>query len=196
MRHHGLAGATRGRKVFTTKPDSAHVRAPDLVKRDFTATGPNKLWVTDFTYVPTWAGMVYVAFVIDVYSRMIVGWHLATTMRTDLVMTALEQAIWRRDTLLDGLISLHTPMPDRNTRPFATPIASSTSAPGPPSGRSAIPMTVSIRVLVVVRWKDCQRRCSCRSDSSYDRPWCPCFDMSTVQGQRCLTSPAEREVTL
>lgn len=105
MRQAGLRGATRGRKVFTTRPDAEHLRAPDLVKRDFTATGPNRLWVTDFTYVPTWAGMTYVAFVIDVYSRMIVGWHLSTTMRTDLVMVALEQAIWRRNTLLDGLIA-------------------------------------------------------------------------------------------
>ena len=63
------------------------------------------MWVSDFTYCSTWTGVAYVAFVIDVYSRMIVGWHLDTTMRTDLVMTALEQAIWRRDTLLDGLIA-------------------------------------------------------------------------------------------
>jgi putative transposase len=105
MHELGIRGATRGRKVHTTRPDSDHVRAPDLVKRDFTAPAPNRLWVMDFTYVPTWAGMVYVAFVIDVYSRMIVGWNLATTMRTDLVMTALEQAVWRRDTLLDELIT-------------------------------------------------------------------------------------------
>ena len=105
MRELGIRGATRGRKVFTTRPDAEHVRAPDLVKRDFTAPAPNRLWVMDFTYVPTWAGMVYVAFVIDVYSRMIVGWNLATTMRTDLVMTALEHAVWRRDTLLDELIT-------------------------------------------------------------------------------------------
>ena len=65
----------------TTRADSDHVRAPDLVKRDFTAPAPNRLWVMDFTYVPTWAGMVYVAFVIDAYSRMIVGWNPATTMR-------------------------------------------------------------------------------------------------------------------
>ena len=105
MRELGIRGAVRGRKVFTTKSDKDHVRAPDLVKRDFTAPGPNRLWVMDFTYVPTWAGMVYVAFVIDVYSRMIVGWNLATNMRTDLVMTALEHAVWRRDTLLDELVA-------------------------------------------------------------------------------------------
>ena len=105
MRELGIRGAVRGRRVFTTKPDADHVRAPDLVKRDFTAPGPNRLWVMDFTYVPTWPGMVYVAFVIDVYSRMIVGWNLATNMRTDLVMTALEHAVWRRDTILDELVA-------------------------------------------------------------------------------------------
>ncbi len=71
------------------------------MKRDFTAPGPNRLRSDPYTYVPTWAGMVYVAFVIDVYSRMIVGWNLATNMRTDLVLTALEHAVWRRDTILD-----------------------------------------------------------------------------------------------
>jgi putative transposase len=105
MRELDIRGATRGRTVRTTRPDASHVRAPDLVKRDFTACGPNRLWVTDFTYVPSWAGMVYVAFVIDVFSRMIVGWSLSTNMRTDLVMHALEHAIWRRDTLLDGLVA-------------------------------------------------------------------------------------------
>jgi putative transposase len=106
MRERGLRGVTRGpRKVFTTRSDGTAGRAPDLLNRDFTATGPNRVWVSDFTYVPTWAGMVYVAFVIDVYSRMIVGWHLATNMRTELIMTALEQAVWRRDTLFDGLVA-------------------------------------------------------------------------------------------
>lgn len=105
MRELGIQGVVRGRRFRTTIPDAGHVRAEDLVKRDFTAPGPNRLWVMDFTYVPTWAGMAYVAFIIDVYSRMIVGWHLATNMRTELVMTALEHAVWRRDTLLDELIT-------------------------------------------------------------------------------------------
>ena len=101
-----LRGVTRGpRKVFTTPPTRKAARSPDLLNRDFTAARPNEKWVSDFTYVPTWAGMVYVAFVIDVFSRMIVGWHLATNMRTELIMTALEQAVWRRDTLLDGLVA-------------------------------------------------------------------------------------------
>jgi len=105
MRELGIRGVVRGRKVRTTIPDAGHQRAEDLVNRVFAAPAPNRLWVMDFTYVPTWAGMVYVAFVIDVYSRMIVGWHLATNMRADLVLTALEHAIWRRDALLDELIA-------------------------------------------------------------------------------------------
>jgi putative transposase len=105
MRELGIRGVVRGRKVRTTIPDAGHVRAEDLVNRVFSAPAPNRLWVMDFTYVPTWAGMVYVAFVIDVYSRMIVGWHLATNMRAELVMTALEHAVWRRDTLLDELVA-------------------------------------------------------------------------------------------
>ncbi len=74
-------------------------RPRDLVDRDFTATGPNELWVSDLTYVATWSGFVYVAFVIDVFSRRIVGWRAATSLRTDLALDALEQAIWDR---LDG----------------------------------------------------------------------------------------------
>jgi putative transposase len=71
----GIAGARRGKRVRTTRPDDTAVRPPDLVCRDFTATGPNQLWVTDLTYVPTWSGMVYVSFITDVFSRMIVGWR-------------------------------------------------------------------------------------------------------------------------
>ena len=105
MRRVGIRGVVRGRRVFTTRSDPTHSRAPDLVKRDFTATRPNELWVTDFTYVATWSGMVYVAFIIDVYSRFIVGWSISTTMRTELVMAALEQAVWRRHTVLAGLVA-------------------------------------------------------------------------------------------
>ncbi|MCC5574951.1 IS3 family transposase [Microtetraspora sp. AC03309] len=74
MRALGLQGARRGKKIRTTTSDPGHQRAADLVKRDFTASGPNAVWVADFTYVPAWCGIVYVAFVVDVYSRAIVGW--------------------------------------------------------------------------------------------------------------------------
>jgi putative transposase len=104
MRTLGIAGVVRGKPRRTTIPDPAAVRAPDLVQRQFTASRPNQLWVGDFTYVAAWSGTVYVALVIDVYSRLIVGWRAATSMRTELVLDALEMAVWRRAEVLDGLI--------------------------------------------------------------------------------------------
>lgn len=92
----GWAGALRAKKVRTTIPDDHAQRPADLVDRDFTATAPNQLWVADFTYVATWSGTVYVAFIFDVFSRMIVGWRAATRMTTDLVLDTLEHAIWTR----------------------------------------------------------------------------------------------------
>ncbi len=96
MGEQGLVGALRGKKIRTTIPDEKADRPPDLVDRNFFATRPNQLWVADFTYVPTWDGMVYVAFVFDVFSRMIVGWRAATSMSTDLVLDCLEMAVWAR----------------------------------------------------------------------------------------------------
>jgi putative transposase len=96
MAAQGWAGALRGKSVRTTTPAEHHTRPADLVDRDFTATRPNQLWVADFTYVATWSGTVYVAFVFDVFSRRIVGWRAATTMTTDLVLDTLEMAIWSR----------------------------------------------------------------------------------------------------
>jgi putative transposase len=104
MRTLGIAGAVRGKTRRTTVADPAATRAPDLVQRRFVATRPNQLWVSDFTYVASWSGTVYVAFVIDVFSRLVVGWRAATSMRTELVLDALEMAIWRRASVLDGLI--------------------------------------------------------------------------------------------
>ncbi len=96
MRELGLRGARRGKRVRTTIPDPAAARPADLVGRRFSPPAPDRLWVADYTYVPTWAGMVYVAFVIDAYSRRILGWRAATSMRTALVLDALEQALWTR----------------------------------------------------------------------------------------------------
>jgi putative transposase len=96
MRDLGLRGVRRGKKVRTTVPDPAAGRPADLVRRQFSPAAPDRLWVADYTYVPTWSGMVYVAFVIDAYSRRILGWRAATTMKTVLVLDALEQALWTR----------------------------------------------------------------------------------------------------
>lgn len=100
----GIAGARRGRTPRTTTPDAGSPRAPDLVDRRFVASRPNQLWVTDLTYVATWAGTVYVCFIVDVFSRMIVGWRAATNMRTVMVLDALEMARWSRGTRLEGLV--------------------------------------------------------------------------------------------
>jgi putative transposase len=96
MRRAGIQGARRGRTFRTTRPDSAAARPPDLVKREFRAAAPNRLWVVDFTYCPTWSGMAFTAFVSDVFSRRIVGWRTASSMPTALPLDALEMALWTR----------------------------------------------------------------------------------------------------
>jgi putative transposase len=97
MRQMGLRGAVRGRAwQITTQFDPAAIQPADLVERHFVATRPNQLWVADFTYVATWRGFVYVAFVIDVFARRIVGWRVSASLRTDFVLDALEQAIHDR----------------------------------------------------------------------------------------------------
>jgi putative transposase len=105
MRQAGIEGVCRRRRLRTTKPDPTAPRAADLVQRDFTAAAPNQLWVTDLTYVPTWSGVAYVCFIIDAFSRMIVGWRVASHMRTGMVLDALEMARWSRGTRLEGLVA-------------------------------------------------------------------------------------------
>ncbi|WP_036568299.1 IS3 family transposase, partial [Nocardia sp. BMG51109] len=97
MREIGMNGVVRGRKLRTTIPVKDGVRAGDKLNRDFTADAPNHVWVADFTYVSTWTGWTYVAFVFDAYSRAIVGWAASSTRTTTLVSKALNMAIWRRD---------------------------------------------------------------------------------------------------
>jgi transposase InsO family protein len=99
MREMGLQGVVRGRKVKTTVPDELAERPMDLVQRDFTADRPNRLWVADLTYVATWSGFVYVAFITDVFSRKIVGWRVSNSLRSDLALDALEQALHARPDL-------------------------------------------------------------------------------------------------
>ena len=97
MRELGIAGAVRGKRVITTLPGGQVDRAPDLVERDFVAAAPNRCWVADFTYVKTHSGVVYVAFVVDTFSRRIMGWSAATVKETVFVLDALEMALWQRD---------------------------------------------------------------------------------------------------
>lgn len=105
MRQLGIEGVRRGRRVRTTRPDTTAERHPDLVDRQFVSDRPNQLWVTDLTYVATWSGMAYVCFIIDAFSRMIVGWRVASHMRTQMVLDALEMARWTRGTRLEGLVA-------------------------------------------------------------------------------------------
>ena len=96
MREMGLRGVVRGRKAKTPIADELAERPADLVRRDFTADRPNQLWVADLTYVATWKGFVYVAFITDVFSRKIVGWRVSNSLRSDLALDALEQALQAR----------------------------------------------------------------------------------------------------
>ncbi len=104
MRQMGLAGRVRGKKRRTTVADPMSARPADLVDRHFAAVAPNRLWVADLTYVATWSGFAYTAFVIDVFSRRIVGWRVAGHLRTDLALDALEMGIWSRQADLAGLV--------------------------------------------------------------------------------------------
>jgi putative transposase len=93
----GLQGCIRGRRKRTTRRDPSAAPAPDLLKRNFAAAAPNKIWTADITYIITWEGFLYLAFILDIYSRRVVGWSMATHLRTELVVDALEMALWRRN---------------------------------------------------------------------------------------------------
>ena len=108
MRRLGLRGVRRGKVVRTTVGDSKAICPLDRVKRHFSAERPNQLWVSDFTYVSTWQGWLYVAFVIDVFARRIVGWRVGSSMRTDFVLDALEQALYARQPERDGTLVCHS----------------------------------------------------------------------------------------
>ena len=109
MRDHGIQGAKRrGKPWRTTRPDPAGQDAPDLVERDFTAEAPDRLWVADFTYLRTWEGVAFFSFVIDVFSRMVVGWQFARHMRTTLVLDALRMALGLRTPGADAWLVHHS----------------------------------------------------------------------------------------
>ena len=107
MKLQGIEGASRAKRRYTTHADARHLRAPDFVQRQFVASAPDQLWVADFTYCSTWSGVVYVAFIIDVFSRRLVGWKASRSMSASLVVDALNMAAWSRGTNLAGL-TCHT----------------------------------------------------------------------------------------
>ena len=145
MRQEGLKGVVRGEKRRTTIPDEDAARPADLVDRSFDADRPDRLWLSDITYVPTWSGFVYAALVIDAYSRFIVGWRVSNSLRTDLALDALEQALWARrpDTAdPDRRLVHHSDAGGQpNTCPSATPTGSPKPASNHQSDQSATPTT-------------------------------------------------------
>jgi transposase InsO family protein len=145
MKSNGIVGAKRrGRPWRTTRPDRHAARRPDLVQRDFAVAGPNELWVADLSYLRCWQGLVFFAFVLDAYSRMIVGWQLAGHMRTDLVLDALRMALGSRGPGAEVELIHHS---DRGSQPSTpastTPRRSPIIACSPRSDRSAMPTTVN-----------------------------------------------------
>jgi putative transposase len=155
MRDEHLSGLVRGGKHRTTVSTGQDGRrAPDLLDRDFTAAAPNRKWVTDFTYCRTWSGFVYVAFVIDCFSRAIVGWHATQVKNTALVTTALKMALWRRAMKAamsaTGLSIIATP--DLNIRLLRSPKLSTWRASPHQSAASATP--------TITPWPSQQSACS------------------------------------
>jgi putative transposase len=142
MRQEGIQGAKRrGRPWRTTIADLEAQKRPDLVKRDFTATAPDRLWVGDLTYLRTWEGRMYFAFLIDVFSRMIVGWQIATHMRCDLVLDALRMALGTRQPGADVRLVQHTYQSLGSTQATTTPRSSMTPRCSRRSGRSTTATT-------------------------------------------------------
>jgi putative transposase len=144
MRDLGLCGAVRGKKLRTTLSDDVGQRPADLVDRQFVAAAPNRLWVADLTYVSTWSGFAYTAFIVDVFSRYIVGWRVSTTLRANLALDALEMAIWARQPRpADGLV--HHSDRGASTCRSATPSASLRRARSLPLGPGATRTTMPSR---------------------------------------------------
>lgn len=137
MRAARLEGVSRRKRIFTTRRDRDARPAPDLVARDFTAGGPDRLWVADITYIPTWAGFLYLAVVVDAWSRRVVGWAMETHLRTELVLEALNMALTQRR----PAAVIHHSDSARSTSPFATPSASPKPGSRRRSAASAIAMT-------------------------------------------------------
>ena len=141
MRQAGVKGAKRrGKPWRTTIADPTAHKLPDLVNRDFTATAPDRLWVGDLTYLRTWEGRMYFAFLLDVFSRMIVGWQLAANMRTTLVLDALRMALGTRQPGADVQLVQHTDQ-GSHTAPRTTPRCSTTTAFWRRSAASEMRMT-------------------------------------------------------
>jgi putative transposase len=199
MRAMGLAGVVRGRAWITTTHASDGGRPADLVDRQFVATRPNQWWVSDFTYVATWGGFVYVAFVIDVFARRIVGWRVSASMHTDFVLDALEQAIDARSR--DALIGLvhHS---DRGTQYLSMRYTNRLTAAGiaPSVGRQgdAFDNALAESVIGLYKTEVIRRRGPWRSLEAVEfatLDWVDWFNMRRLLGPIGDVPPAEYEAS-
>ena len=195
MRAAGLQGVVRGQRAITTRPDLAAPCPEDLVQRQFSAERPNQLWVADFTYVATWRGFVYVAFVIDVFSRRIVGWRAHTTMRTDLVLDALEQALHDRE--LDGRLIVHS---DRGSQyvamRYTTRLADAGAAPSVGSAGDAYDNALAESIIGLYKTEVIHRRGPWRGfeDVEYATlEWVAWFNTQRILEPLGYVPPAEFE---
>ncbi|MFN8801534.1 MAG: IS3 family transposase [Gemmatimonas sp.] len=195
MRLAGLHGVVRGRRTTTTRPDTATPCPEDLVQRPFTAERPNPLWVADFTYVATWRGFVYVAFVVDVFSRRIVGWRALTTMRADLVLDALEQALHERE--LDGRLVVHS---DRGSQDVAmrytTRLADAGAAPSVGSAGDAYDNALAESIIGLYKTEVIHRRGPWKGFDDVEcatLEWVAWFNTRRILEPLGYVSPAEFE---
>jgi putative transposase len=197
MRAMGLAGVVRGRAWIVTTHAGDGGRPADLVDRQFVATRPNQLWVSDFTYVATWGGFVYVAFVIDVFARRIVGWRVSASMRTDFVLDALEQAIYaRRGHALTGLVH-HS---DRGTQylsmRYTDHLANAGIAPSVGSQGDAFDNALAESVIALYKTEVIRRQGPWRSLEAVEfatLAWVDWFNMRRLLGPIGDVPPAEFE---
>ena len=179
MRLAGVRGVRKSKRAFTTRSDTTTVLPSDLVNRRFTAPAPRRLWVCDVTYVATWSGFAYVAFVTDVYSRRIVGWNVASTLRSEILpMQALDMAAWNAGGRLDGLIHHADHESNYTAMVYTDRIVELGAVPQP--GPSATALIASIMVSLLHR-----------SDPCYDRS-CGCLGVDVSTGATTTPGPAGR----
>jgi transposase InsO family protein len=192
----GLAGAVRGRAWITTTHTGEGGRPADLVDRQFVATRPNQLWVSDFTYVATWGGFVYVAFVIDVFARRIVGWRVSASMRTDFVLDALEQAIYARGhDALTGLVH-HSDQGVHLSMRYTDRLAGAGIAPSVGSQGDAYDNALAESVIGLYKTEVIRRRGPWRSLEAVEfatLEWVDWFNMRRLLGPIGDVPPAEFE---
>jgi putative transposase len=184
MRAAGLAGAVRGKVKRTTISDPSAKHPGDLVERRFAPLAPDRLWVADFTYVSTWSGWVYVAFVIDAYARRIIGWRSSTSMTAELVLDALEHAVWTRTREgrdVTGVIAHHDHGSQYTSVAYSERLAADDIRPS---------------MGVVGSSYDCEQNRGPLGRGltrAYDWPRCLGVDLSTPAGRRSTHTPAGRE---